>query len=185
MNERSVAVLDAALELFHEAGYGATPVPAIAQRAGMATGSVYRHFPSKAALANALYLRWKSELARRLFAGVPEGATPRQEFGHYWRNLVGFALAHPQALSFLESHHHAPYLAEDSRSASAELDARLAQYVRRAQKAGAVRRGDPKRLVAFVYGGFLGAWRSGAGRRGLLQLEEAAWSAIAVSRPAP
>src|ERR1700749_3972471 len=40
-------LLFAARELIEEGGYGATSVLAIAERAGVATGTLYRHFPSK------------------------------------------------------------------------------------------------------------------------------------------
>src|ERR1700733_16229776 len=40
-------LLRAARELIDEGGYGATSVMAIAERAGVATGTLYRHFPSK------------------------------------------------------------------------------------------------------------------------------------------
>jgi len=43
-------LLAAARELIEEGGYGSAPVAAIAQRAGVAAGTLYRHFPSKADL---------------------------------------------------------------------------------------------------------------------------------------
>jgi AcrR family transcriptional regulator len=43
-------LLAAAEELIDEGGYGAASVVAIAQRAGVAAGTLYRHFPSKAEL---------------------------------------------------------------------------------------------------------------------------------------
>lgn len=43
-------IIGAARRLVAESGYARTGVPAIAQMAGVSTGTVYRHFPSKAAL---------------------------------------------------------------------------------------------------------------------------------------
>lgn len=40
-------LLGSARELIEEGGYGAASVAAIAQRAGVAAGTLYRHFPSK------------------------------------------------------------------------------------------------------------------------------------------
>ena len=43
-------IVDAAIEQLDEGGYASATVQAVARRAGVATGSVYRHFPSKADL---------------------------------------------------------------------------------------------------------------------------------------
>src|SRR6478736_2354804 len=48
--ETRSAITTAARELIAEGGYVAAPVAAVATRAGVATGTVYRHFPSKADL---------------------------------------------------------------------------------------------------------------------------------------
>lgn len=44
------AILAAALDQLAEGGYASATVQAVAARAGVATGTVYRHFPSKAEL---------------------------------------------------------------------------------------------------------------------------------------
>lgn len=50
-------VVAAAHSLIAEGGYGAAGVAAVAGRAGVATGSVYRHFPSKGALFAEVFRR--------------------------------------------------------------------------------------------------------------------------------
>jgi AcrR family transcriptional regulator len=58
------ALLDAALELFAEQGYGATSVPDICRRAGLTKGAFYSNFPNKDALFLALLDRsWQQRSA--------------------------------------------------------------------------------------------------------------------------
>jgi AcrR family transcriptional regulator len=71
--QRVAALLDAGAALFAERGYHATTMTAIAQRAGAAIGSLYQFFPSKEALAEALFDRF-AERAVASFARVEERA---------------------------------------------------------------------------------------------------------------
>ena len=49
------AILTAAAEVLAERGYAGCSVSAVAERAGVATGTVYRHFPGKAELVVELF----------------------------------------------------------------------------------------------------------------------------------
>ena len=69
--DKREAILDAALHLFTERTFAACPVPLVAERAGVATGTIYRYFPSKEALVNEVYRRWKGELKRIVFRPPP------------------------------------------------------------------------------------------------------------------
>ncbi|MEU9293919.1 TetR/AcrR family transcriptional regulator [Streptomyces sp. NPDC048266] len=55
LDAQRASVVDAARELLAEQGYAGCTVAAVAARAGIATGSVYRHFPSKTALSVELF----------------------------------------------------------------------------------------------------------------------------------
>src|SRR5439155_25422924 len=59
-------IMDAALAVFHERGYEGTTIPAIAERAGVAQGTLYNYFPSKEKL---------------LFACARAGGAPGAIFG--------------------------------------------------------------------------------------------------------
>ena len=76
------ALLDAALELFAEQGYGATSIPDVCTRAGLTKGAFYSNFANKDALFLALLDRsWAQRAAwiRRAMtagAGVAGGSPP-------------------------------------------------------------------------------------------------------------
>src|SRR3954452_21159888 len=50
-------IVRAALDQLADGGYASTSIQAVAARAGVATGSVYRHFPSKADLLAEVFRR--------------------------------------------------------------------------------------------------------------------------------
>lgn len=186
--DRDDALLDAALDLFCEVGYAATPVPSIARRAGIAVGSVYRHFPSKEHLVNALYRREKVRLIGAVLADVDSAADPEDAFRALWRRLADFAIAHPASVSFLEMHHHEGYLDDESRTLAKMADDQVARVLRAWQRAGAVRRGDPDVLHAQVFGGFVAVLRQrmNNGRRITRSIGtdtvDAAWGLLAADK---
>jgi AcrR family transcriptional regulator len=64
--QRVAELLDAGAVLFAEKGYDATTMTEIAQRAGASIGSLYQFFPSKEALAEALFGRYVERVASLL-----------------------------------------------------------------------------------------------------------------------
>jgi len=158
-------ILDAALSTFDSLGYSATPVPAVAERAGMAVGSLYRHFASKEAMANALYRREKQRLADALFAELDVDAPAQAVFAGVWGRLADFAVEHTEALCFLELHHHGAYLDAASQELAASIDGNIADLVRRWQGRGEIRAGDPLLLHVQVFGGFVAVLRQIRTRR--------------------
>ncbi|HKS45466.1 MAG TPA: TetR/AcrR family transcriptional regulator [Amycolatopsis sp.] len=70
LDAQRAKILDAAAELLAERGYAGCSVAAVAEQAGVATGSVYRHFPGKAELVVELF----RGLVSREVAAVREAA---------------------------------------------------------------------------------------------------------------
>jgi AcrR family transcriptional regulator len=179
--EKREAILEAALQLFAEHTFDGTPVPLIAERAGVGAGTIYRYFDNKEALVNAVYRRWKLEMKRRLVDDAPGGATAREEFSHWWQALWRFAHEQPRAFGFLEMHHHADYLDAESRAVGAAVVEGARTMVRRAQRAGGMRRSDPDMLIAMVFGAFTGLVKAGlpASPRAVAEAEACAWQLVA------
>jgi AcrR family transcriptional regulator len=67
-------IVDAALDQLAEGGYASASIVAVARRAGVATGTVYRHFPSKGDLFAEVFRR-----ASQREVDVLRGMTDRSE----------------------------------------------------------------------------------------------------------
>jgi AcrR family transcriptional regulator len=59
-------ILDAALELFVQEGFEETPMDAVAERAGVAKGTLYYHYKSKEGIVDALVERYASEMKAKI-----------------------------------------------------------------------------------------------------------------------
>ena len=155
------AVLAAALRVFAERTYDGTSVPLIAERAGVAPGTLYRYWPGKEALANAVYRQAKQSFADYLSRGrageeIRDAAGLRAAFEAMWHNMTEFARAEPEALRFLEHQQHAGYLDEESQELTRRVEALGVGLIEAGQRLGVFRRADPGLLVAMVFGAYVG-----------------------------
>ncbi len=158
--DKREAILDAALELFVERGFYGTAVPEIADRAGVGAGTIYRYFESKEALVNTIYRQQKLMFANAVLDGFPLAATTREQFRTLWLRMAAFATEHPNAFVFLELHHHARYLDDDSRAVESRMQTLFTGVITNAQARGELKQGPPHMLMGLVMGAFVGMIRS-------------------------
>src|SRR4051794_29594196 len=71
-------LIDAAVELFNDAGYANTGLGDIIDRAGMTKGALYHHFNSKEALAVAILNEGAGNLLKT-FQGISRSSAPALE----------------------------------------------------------------------------------------------------------
>jgi AcrR family transcriptional regulator len=183
-DDKREAILQAALELFAERGFHGTAVPAIAERAKVAAGTIYRYFDGKEALVNSLYQRYKGALGAYLLGEFPYSGTPREQFHHFFTRSMAFARKERLAFQFLEAHHHRPYLDEQSRAAEERVLEPARMFFQQTERLRVTRPAPAEALGAIVWGSIVGIVR--AQWEGHLQLddkveaaaEEAVWDAI-------
>jgi AcrR family transcriptional regulator len=92
-------LLVSARELIEEGGYAAAPVVAIAERAGVAAGTLYRHFPSKEELFVEVFrsVCEREERAMRAAAStMPESATSVERLAAVLAGFADRALRNPR-----------------------------------------------------------------------------------------
>jgi AcrR family transcriptional regulator len=127
-------VLAAAREAFAEGGES-TSLEQIARRAGVGIGTLYRHFPTRQALVEALYVDEVTEVCQT--AEQLDGCDPWEALNSWFDRVIAY-MATKQALS----HELLNYLERDAalfQSCRAALFAAGEPLLQRAQETGAVR----------------------------------------------
>jgi AcrR family transcriptional regulator len=158
--DKREAILGAALELFVERGFWGTAVPEIADRAGVGAGTIYRYFESKEALVNAIYRQEKMRFSSSVLENFPANVNTREQFRTIWMRMAAFATANLSAFIFLELHHHASYLDNESRSVEQRMLQIITAVVHSAQQRRELKAGNTKLLMGMVMGAFVGVIRS-------------------------
>ena len=154
-------VLAAAREAFAEGGES-TALEEIARRAGVGIGTLYRHFPNRQALLEALYVDEVEEVCRS--ASELDGADPWEALNSWFERFIAYlatkrALAH-ELLNYLDQ--DAP-LFQVCRTSLFEAGEPL---LKRAQTAGVVR---PDVTIAEVIQMVVGIAKIPAGEPGQIE----------------
>lgn len=157
--DKRAAIQRAALELFVQRGFHGTTVPDIATRAGVGAGTIYRYFPSKEVLVNELYRAEKTRFAHEALNDLKAAGGARELFRTLWMRMARYATAHTDSLQFLEVHHHADYLDDESRALEQRMLMLFNQVIVAAQGRGELKPLPPRMLMCIVMGGFVGVVR--------------------------
>ena len=136
-------LLRSALDLYTTVGFRGTTTPAIASRAGVAEGTIYRHFTSKEHLLNEVY-RGAQKWATGVIKEVEEqaqGARAAERLQRVARRFFEAAERDPASLRMLLYSSSEKGLDDKSRDASREFREGLQQIVASGKSDGLVRPG--------------------------------------------
>jgi AcrR family transcriptional regulator len=131
----------AALELFTAQGYHDTTTPAIAKKAGVAEGTMYRHFAGKQQLFNELYrdaARWAERLVKDADA-LKVG--PREKLAELARGLVAGAAREPAVARLFFVQRSDGLLDEESRKTARDVRLGLESLIAQGKADGSVKPG--------------------------------------------
>lgn len=146
-------IIDTALQLFSERGYFNTSVHDIKKSAGISIGSIYHHFPSKEAIARALY----EDLLHKM-QNLIEIVSKQHESAHdcckeVVRQLFIMTEYDPQAVQFVLLGKHQEYLPESPAVCSSRPFEMLREMVAVGMADGEIRGNDPAIAASCLFGG--------------------------------
>jgi len=107
--EKRDEIIRAAMALIAEHGFHGAPMALVAERAGVAAGTIYRYFESKDALIRATHACLEEQILAVLLKDFPAAGSARERFLHVGRQLVRYFLVSPMEFRFIEQFYNSPY----------------------------------------------------------------------------
>lgn len=97
------AIIDAARQIFKERGLSA-PLDEVARRAGVGSGTLYRHFPTRQDLHSAVMQYWIQAAPERAKAVIQREGSDRDRLLEWFEDYVEMLLTHPGAAIVITCH---------------------------------------------------------------------------------
>lgn len=109
ISDRRGDIMQSALELIAEQGFHRTPMAEIAEKAGVAAGTIYRYFESKDILITELHRALEEEIMAVLQEGYPSERPLRERFLYLIRELLRYLVTNPLHFRYMEQYYNSPY----------------------------------------------------------------------------
>ncbi|MCG9747607.1 TetR/AcrR family transcriptional regulator [Shewanella sp. Isolate8] len=109
------AILDTALQLFVSQGFHGTSTATIAREAGVATGTLFHHFPSKEQLLEQLFLSVKQEFADAIQSAVNKRGDLKKDAEQLWFAALSWAIDNPLKQAFFQLYSMSPTVEQSVR----------------------------------------------------------------------
>ncbi len=150
-------LLLAAVEVLEAGGYGAASVAAIAERAGLATGTLYRHFPSKADLFVEVFRTVADQELAEMRRAAGTTRTAGQEIDAVVATFAARALSRPRLAWALVYEPLDPAVDAQRLAYRREYSRVLAAFVRARVDGGELPDQDPDTTAAGLIGAIVEA----------------------------
>ena len=144
--EKTKKILDAALRLFVEYGFHGTPTSRIAEKAGVANGTLFNKFATKNELIIALFIDIESRMSQYVFENAKQENTYKDTFkGMYFATLY-WALDNNTEFRFIQQVKTSPFV---SLIAPEKLKKPISPFGHCLTRASAKRSLNPCRLITW------------------------------------
>jgi AcrR family transcriptional regulator len=96
------SIVEASIQLTNELGFDGISIAKIADKAGVAPGTIYIYFVNKIDLFTKIYTDIRTKMGQGALEGLQEGMTVKEVFKSIWQHSFTFNLDHPEYLTYRE-----------------------------------------------------------------------------------
>lgn len=120
-HQKREAIFTATLSLVLQTGFAGLRMADVAKKAGVATGTVYKYFPSKESLIDELFLHQKEIKIKEMSEGFVAGEPFHTSFVRMWRNYFKGCIRNPERMIFIEQFYKSPFISDETRFKAEEM----------------------------------------------------------------
>jgi len=106
------SIFEATLTLVLQTGFTGLRMADVAKKAGVATGTVYKYFPSKESLIDELFLHQKKIKLSEMTEGFQPGEPFLVSFKRMWTNYFTGCISNPERMVFIEQFYRSPFISQ-------------------------------------------------------------------------
>lgn len=183
--DKRLRILNAASELIVQNGLQCS-MAAVAERANVATGSLYNYFPSKEAMIRAVYERLATTIEQMLIVEIDRTRTHRERILDYVYAYIDLIWEDPDRALLFEYLSNVPLIPPaEMAEAFSRLSAHTATLIEEARADGAIKPHSSHLMGALLGGAIRNSlkwhriWHATLTRRDRDQIADMCWSAIA------
>ena len=144
-------IILAAIQLINEVGFAEISMSKIAQKAGVAPGTIYVYFENKDDMLKKLFLTVKEELKQKMLQGIDGSLSIEMEFKQLLKNYLDFVINHRDCFLFFEQYINSP-LIEKLCGEQLEITTKpLRDFFERGKERGIFRPIDIDFLVTYTF----------------------------------
>jgi AcrR family transcriptional regulator len=178
-------LMRAAMDIVAADGFPAATTASIAERVGMAEGTLYRHFKSKDELLIETYRRLKAEVFEAIQARTQTATGLKGRFRALWLGMYATYAADMNAFAFGQRFGESALSKTEGGTAHERLMGHMKQLIRDGQTDGLIKPAAPEVLTAFFFPPLISMLKQCAQGRVWAEAEielaiESAWASWAV-----
>ncbi|HPA28038.1 MAG TPA: TetR/AcrR family transcriptional regulator [Acidobacteriota bacterium] len=102
-------IIKSAMILLTKHGFHAAPMSQIAEKAGVAAGTIYTYFNSKDDLIEAIFIELRNEMMNLYEKEILKADTTKDKFIIFYKSVLSYMAANPLHFRYLEQYQNSPY----------------------------------------------------------------------------
>jgi len=151
-SEKKKIILESTLELVREFGFHGFPISEVANRGGVAVGTIYYYFEGKDQLIQELYLYVVDLIFQEALKKDDASMSFKERYFIFWNNLVDLYHSKPAILSFFELYNNSSYYSDEAFVREGKFYKWLFMFFEEGLKSGELKPIDKEVLAVLVLG---------------------------------